>query len=490
MTFADLQLDPTLLQAVTAEGYTNPTPIQFQAIPHVLKGVDLLGCAQTGTGKTAAFALPILQRLMRHPQTQGRRPIRPLVLAPTRELATQIGESFRNYGRHTKIRATVIFGGVGQNPQVASLKAGVDVVVATPGRLLDLMNQGHVDFRQLECLVLDEADNMLDMGFIHDIRKIIARIPAQRQTLLFSATMPREIRQLADTILHQPVSVQVAPVATPAEAVDQWLYHVEKSNKPGLLVEFLQSFGTERVLVFTRTKHGADKVVKHLVRFGIRAEAIHGNKSQNARVRALNAFKSQQPPVLVATDIAARGLDIDNVSHVVNFDIPNVPETYVHRIGRTGRAGASGSAISFCDHEERPFVRDIERLIRRAIPTRTTPSDLPKAKPLPAPHPVYSPHATTSGHTPPVKQEEPRKPYVHVQHHGAPSQQQHPHHPPRPQPHHKPAKPFKSKHRPGGGATHQGGSSSGRPGHPIFGKNTSGHRPHHKGGQGHQRRFH
>ncbi len=362
---------------------------------------------------------------MQHPPTDSRRHIRALVLTPTRELAAQIDESFRTYGRHTGLRYTVIFGGVGQGPQVNSLKAGVDVVIATPGRLLDLMNQGFVDLRHLEQFVLDEADNMLDMGFIHDIRKVIAKLPARRQTLMFSATMPREIRQLADTILNQPVSVQVAPVATPAEKVEQAVYFVDKPDKPAMLAHYLKSEGIERVLVFTRTKHGADKVVRHLLRAGVRAEAIHGNKSQGQRVRAMKNFKSTTPPVLVATDIAARGLDIDEVSHVVNYDLPNVPETYVHRIGRTGRAGASGTAVSFCDREEKPYLKDIEKLTRKTL--RVIEHDvtkLPRPQVLPPVH-----HHNQSRPTPP-----------HVQHRDAkPVMPQHSVQPRRPQPKGQPA---------------------------------------------------
>ncbi len=308
-----------------------------------------------------------------HPPTQHRpRPaIKVLALTPTRELATQIAESFRTYGRNVPLRYTVIFGGVGQGPQVQSLRTGVDIVVATPGRLLDLMEQGFVDLRSVQVLILDEADNMLDMGFIHDIRKIVQRLPAQRQNLLFSATMPREILDLAHTILKNPVSVQVAPTSSAAETVNQAVYFLEKKNKPAMLAHFINNNPVGRTLVFTRTKHGADKVAKHLIKSGIRAEAIHGNKSQNHRSRTLASFKSSAPPVLVATDVAARGLDIDEVSHVINYDVPNVPETYVHRIGRTGRAGASGEAVSFCDREERDFIRQIERLMKRSIPVRS-----------------------------------------------------------------------------------------------------------------------
>ncbi len=368
MKFEELGLAEPLLRAVLAEGYETPTPIQVQSIPHVLAGRDLLGCAQTGTGKTAAFALPILHRLHHKNGAQSRvRPIRALILAPTRELASQIGDSFRTYGRHTGLRGLVIFGGVNQNPQTAALHSGPDILVATPGRLLDLMNQGYVDLRSVEVLVLDEADHMLDMGFIHDIRKIVAKVPKARQSLFFSATMPPEIRKLADSILVNPVSVQVAPVSSTAENVDQSIYHVKKKNKPALLAHLLCDTQFFRSLVFTRTKHGANKVVRDLARAGISSEAIHGNKSQSARERAIENFKSSKTHVLVATDIAARGLDIDDISHVVNFDLPNVPETYVHRIGRTARAGASGVAVSFCDPDERGHLQAIERLTRKTI---------------------------------------------------------------------------------------------------------------------------
>jgi ATP-dependent RNA helicase RhlE len=370
MTFEDLKLADTLLRAVKAEGYTTPTPIQQQAIPHVLAGKDVLGCAQTGTGKTAAFTLPILQRLSvgRPPPPARGRPIRALVLSPTRELAAQIGESVRAYGRHTGITSAVIFGGVGQNAQEQSLRQGVDVLVATPGRLLDLMQQGFVSYKSLEVFVLDEADRMLDMGFIHDVKRVIAALPKQRQTLFFSATMPPEIQGLANSILTNPVRVEVAPVATTAETIDQRLYFVEREQKRGLLVHLLQNEGIQRALVFTRTKHGANRVAKQLETAGIGAAPIHGNKSQNARERALADFKSGACRVLVATDIAARGIDIDGISHVINFDLPNIPETYVHRIGRTGRAGAAGIALSFCDTEERAYLKDIERTIRRRVP--------------------------------------------------------------------------------------------------------------------------
>jgi ATP-dependent RNA helicase RhlE len=371
MTFNDLKLSPTLLRAVQEEGYTNPTPIQAQAIPPALEGRDLLGCAQTGTGKTAAFALPILQRLSASPRPAaagGRRPIRALILTPTRELASQIAESFASYGRHTGLTHTVIFGGVGQNAQEKALERGVDILVATPGRLLDLMGQGFVSYKALEVFVLDEADRMLDMGFIHDVRRVIKELPQKRQTLFFSATMPTEIQELSRRILVDPVRVEVTPVSSTAEKVEQRMYFVGREQKRHLLLHLLQDRAMQRALVFTRTKHGANRVAEQLSKSGVPSAAIHGNKSQNARERALGDFKSGNLRVLVATDIAARGIDIDGLSHVVNFDLPNVPEQYVHRIGRTGRAGASGIALSFCDGEERAFLRDIERTIRRNVP--------------------------------------------------------------------------------------------------------------------------
>src|SRR5262245_31618938 len=368
MSFSELNLSESLLRAVREAEYEAATPIQTAAIPHILAGRDCLACAQTGTGKTAAFALPVLQRLIDRRQEQRFRPIRVLVLAPTRELASQIAESFRTYGHYTGLRHVAIFGGVGQQPQVKAIQRGVDILVATPGRLLDLMNQGFVDLRSVETLILDEADQMLDMGFIHDLKRIVARVPRDRQTLLFSATMPQEIRRLADQWLRNPVELSVAPQATPAERVEQSVYFVDRGKKPDLLAHYLRSQGAKRAIVFTRTKHGADKLVRGLERNGIRAEAIHGNKSQNARQRALAQFKSQHPPVLVATDIAARGLDIDSVSHVVNFDLPMTAEIYVHRIGRTGRAGAEGIAVTFCDREERGMLREIERITRQRLP--------------------------------------------------------------------------------------------------------------------------
>jgi len=367
-SFDALGLIDAIRHAVRAENYAAPTPIQAQSIPHLLAGRDLLGCAQTGTGKTAAFALPILQRLAENRRPAGTRKMRALILTPTRELASQIDDSFRTYGRNLRLSSAVIFGGVGQNPQVQALSHGLDILVATPGRLLDLMNQGHARLDGVEIFVLDEADRMLDMGFIHDVKRIIAALPAARQTLLFSATMPSDIAHLADRILSQPVRVAVAPVAATADRIDQWMLHVEKGNKRALLDSVLKDRSIARALVFTRTKHGANKVAEQLARSGVASEAIHGNKSQGARERALANFKAGRTRVLVATDIAARGIDIDGVTHVINFDLPNVPESYVHRIGRTARAGASGIAISFCDREERPYLRDIEKLIRKAIP--------------------------------------------------------------------------------------------------------------------------
>jgi len=368
MQFAELGLIPPIAQAVAAEGYEKPTPIQERAIPHVLAGRDLLGLAQTGTGKTAAFALPILQRLAHISPGRGHRHIRCLILTPTRELAAQIGVSFTTYGKHLPLRTTVIFGGVGMESQKQALKHGIDVLVATPGRLLDLCGQGLVDLRQLEIFVLDEADRMLDMGFIHDVKRVIGLLPSRRQTLFFSATMPPEAQDLADRLLVKPETVAVTPPSTTAEKVDQEVFFVEKEDKRGLLVDVLRDDGMRRVLVFSRTKHGANRIAEHLVKANVGAEAIHGNKSQNARERALANFKSGKIRVLVATDIAARGIDIDEVTHVVNFDVPEVPETYVHRIGRTARAGASGQAMTFVQHDERADWRNIVRLTRQDIP--------------------------------------------------------------------------------------------------------------------------
>jgi ATP-dependent RNA helicase RhlE len=367
-TFEGLALLEPLLRAVREEGYTTPTPIQVAAIPHVLAGRDLLGLAQTGTGKTAAFALPILQRLVQSGRRpRGDRPIAVLVLTPTRELASQVGDSFAQYGKHLGYRHAVIFGGVGQSAQERALRAGVDVLVATPGRLLDLIEQRIVHLSKIAIFVLDEADRMLDMGFVHDVRRVVSHLPRERQTLFFSATMPPEAKKLADALLIDPAEVAVTPVSSTVEAIDQSVYLVERSDKRALLQRLLGDRSIRRALVFTRTKHGANKVAEYLHKVGIEADAIHGNKSQNARERALARFKSGTSRVLVATDIAARGIDIDDISHVFNFELPNVPETYVHRIGRTARAGASGAAISFCEAEERPYLADIERLIKRTI---------------------------------------------------------------------------------------------------------------------------
>ncbi len=368
MKFNELNLLEPILNALTKQGYTEPTPIQQQAIPYVLEGRDVMGCAQTGTGKTAAFAIPIIQRIHASKQVDNSNKIRALIVTPTRELAIQIEESFKNYGSELKLRYTVIFGGVNQTQQVNRLKNGVDVLIATPGRLLDLQQQGFIKLGNLEIFVLDEADRMLDMGFIHDVKKIIKLIPAKRQTLFFSATMPKEITSLANSILTDPVKVEVNPVSSTAEMIEQALYYVDTSAKKDLLVHVLKETTAPSVLVFSRTKHGADKIVKLLAKNKVTAEAIHGNKSQNARQRALSNFKDKTSRVLVATDIAARGIDIDELSFVINYDIPNIPETYVHRIGRTGRAGASGIAVSFCDKEERKYIRDIQKLISLEIP--------------------------------------------------------------------------------------------------------------------------
>jgi len=369
-TFADLRLQPELLRSLAEEGYTSPTPIQAAAIPQVLAGRDLFGCAQTGTGKTAAFALPLIQRLRADSRKPGPRRCRTLVLAPTRELAAQIHESFVAYGRHVRLSAAVIYGGVGQHRQARAMMPGVDVLVATPGRLLDLINQRLVDIRSVEFLVLDEADRMLDMGFIHDMRRIVAMLPEQRQTLFFSATLPTAVRDLANTMLRDPLEVKTTPRSTPAETVEQSVYFVPKREKKPLLIRLLQEEATGRVIVFARTKHGADKLQRDLTKAGITTAAIHGNKSQAQRERALAAFKSTQPPVLIATDIAARGIDVDEVAHVINYELPHEPETYVHRIGRTGRAGQTGAAVSFCDGDEQARLVAIERLLRRVIPAR------------------------------------------------------------------------------------------------------------------------
>ncbi len=363
MQFQSLHLIEPILRALKEEGYSNPTPIQAQSIPIVLEGTDLLGCAQTGTGKTAAFAIPIIQLLYNSHRHEHRRKVRSLVVTPTRELAIQIDESFKAYGRHTGIRSAVVFGGVSQHPQVAEVQKGIDVLVATPGRLLDLIQQGHITLKDIEYFVLDEADRMLDMGFIHGVRKIIALLPHKRESLFFSATMPPEIVKLADTILHKPAKAEVSSGRSTAETIQQYIYFVDKPNKNALLLDVLKDPAIKTALVFTRTKYGADKVARFLVKNGVKAEAIHGDKAQNARQRALTNFKATTTRVLVATDIAARGIDVDDLQYVINFEVPNIPETYVHRIGRTGRAGAEGTAFSFCDIEEKAYLKDIEKLI-------------------------------------------------------------------------------------------------------------------------------
>ncbi|MFA6924645.1 MAG: DEAD/DEAH box helicase [Bacteroidales bacterium] len=386
MQFQSLNIIEPILKSLKEEGYITPTPIQEQAIPIILRGTDLMGCAQTGTGKTAAFAIPILQLLSTNKNYDKKRKIRSLVVTPTRELAIQIKDSFNTYGRHTRISSTVVFGGVSQFQQTQALQNGVDVLVATPGRLLDLINQGFISLRDIEIFVLDEADRMLDMGFIHDVKKIIAKLPRQRLSLFFSATMPAEIVALAGSILNKPMKVEVTPSATTAETVNQFVYFVDKGNKAPLLVHVLKDKNIRTALVFTRTKHGADKVARMLVKNNINTEAIHGNKSQSARQRALTNFKQQTTRILVATDIAARGIDVDDMDYVINFEIPNIAETYVHRIGRTGRAGASGTAFSFCDAEEKAYLKDIEKLISRKIPAV---NDHPF--PLEDHHPVKAP---------------------------------------------------------------------------------------------------
>lgn len=369
MLFEKLNLITPIREALKKEGYVTPTAIQEEAIPLLLEGRDLLGCAQTGTGKTAAFAIPILQML--NEEQKGKREkklIKALILTPTRELAIQIGESFTTYGRNLGIKNFVIFGGVSQNPQTDVLHDGVDILVATPGRLLDLINQRHINLHHVKYFVLDEADRMLDMGMVVDVKKIISHLPKVRQTMLFSATMPQEITKLVDSILVDPVKVTVTPVSSTVDIIEQSIYFVEKKEKKLLLVHLLKNKEITSALVFSRTKFGCDKIVKDLERAGVHAQAIHGNKSQGARQRALNDFKDKKTRVLVATDIAARGIDIDELSHVFNFDLPNIPETYVHRIGRTGRAGLGGIAISFCDEDEKPYLKDIQKLIERTIP--------------------------------------------------------------------------------------------------------------------------
>ncbi len=393
MQFEDLRLTEPLRRALRDADYVNPTPIQSAAIPHILAGRDVLGSAQTGTGKTAAFALPILQRLsdpaLLAGKAKGR--IRALVVCPTRELAQQIHESFQTYGRHTKVRPVVIFGGVKQGAQARALRDGADVLVATPGRLLDLINQGLVSLSGIEILVLDEADRMLDMGFIPDIRRILACMPAKRQTLLFSATMPAPIRKLAEDILHHPVAVAVSPVSSAPASVAHSVYHVEQPDKARTLSRFLTETPHTRALVFTRTKHGANKLTKYLLQAGIRAAAIHGNKTQGARTRALAEFRSAETPVLVATDLAARGLDVDDISHVINYDLTHQPETYVHRIGRTGRAGATGTAVSFCTREDRDNLRAIEKMLGAPLKRANEPTT---AAPMPGDAPQRTVRAT------------------------------------------------------------------------------------------------
>jgi ATP-dependent RNA helicase RhlE len=366
--FRGLELAQPILRAITDEGYTTPTPIQLKSIPALLKGRDLLGVAQTGTGKTAAFALPLLHRLADNPGAARRGQPRALILAPTRELAGQINDSFTSYGRYLRLRSTVVFGGTAVRPQIRALNQGVHVLVATPGRLLDLMNQGHVRLDGIETFILDEADRMLDMGFLPDVKRITAALPARRQTLLFSATMPKTIEKLADSLLSDPERVEIAPAASTVEKVVQRVLFVAKDKKRTLLSELLNDEDISRVLIFTRTKHGADRVARHLHRGGVAADAIHGNKAQNARQRALKSFCSGRIRALVATDIAARGIDVEGITHVINFDLPNEPESYVHRIGRTARAGAGGVAISFCDHDERAYLSDIEKTIRQCVP--------------------------------------------------------------------------------------------------------------------------
>jgi ATP-dependent RNA helicase RhlE len=369
MTFTELKIIDPILKALDDLKYTQPTPIQEESIPILLSGKDLLGCAQTGTGKTAAFAIPILQLLHLAPQKEkGQRKIKSLIVTPTRELAIQIGDSFSSYGKYTSLKSTVVFGGVKQGPQTQALRSGIDILVATPGRLLDLINQGYISLRNVEYFVLDEADRMLDMGFINDIRKILTKLPAKRQSLFFSATMPSDIVSLSRNILGNPEKIVIKPEQTTAESVEQSVYFVAKKDKTRLLIHILKNESYASTLVFSRTKHGADKIVKFLNKANLNSEAIHGNKSQGARQRALGNFKNGHTAVLVATDIAARGIDIDELSLVVNFDLPNIPETYIHRIGRTGRANASGIAMSFCDLDERAYLKDIQKLIARKIP--------------------------------------------------------------------------------------------------------------------------
>ena len=375
MTFKDLNIIEPVLEALIKEGYTTPTPIQEQAIPVLLQGRDVLGCAQTGTGKTAAFSIPIIQKLVSdrsnsfgEQSKKEKKKIKALILTPTRELASQIGDSFAKYGKFASLKHTVVFGGVGQRSQTDALKKGVDILVATPGRLLDLAGQGYINFSNIEFFVLDEADRMLDMGFITDIEKIIKKIPAERQTLLFSATMPMEISSLAESLLNEPVKIEVTPVSSTVDTIDQYIYFTRKENKGDLLLDILGDNFVESALIFSRTKHGADKLSRNLAKAGINADSIHGNKSQSAREKSLLNFKRKRTRVLVATDIASRGIDISQISHVINYDLPEDPETYVHRIGRTGRAGYEGTALSFCDISETGLLKSIQKLIGRDIP--------------------------------------------------------------------------------------------------------------------------
>lgn len=369
MLFSELNIISPIQKALITQGYSEPTPIQMQAIPPLIQGSDLLGCAQTGTGKTAAFSIPILQKLSEgQAPLKGKRQIKALIVAPTRELAIQIKDCFDAYGANLSQRSLVIFGGVGQAPQTRELERGVDILVATPGRLLDLINQGYIDLGHVKHFVLDEADRMLDMGMLHDVQRIITYLPKERQTMFFSATMPAEIAKLADTILKNPVKIEITPVFSPIDIIEQAVYFVDKDNKTNLLVELLKDRKYDSVLVFSRTKHGADKIVKELDKKGFESVAIHGNKSQTNRQQALNDFKDRKTRILVATDIAARGLDIEELSHVINYNLPEVPETYVHRIGRTGRAGLGGKAISFCDFEEKQLLKDIQKLIGKTLP--------------------------------------------------------------------------------------------------------------------------
>jgi ATP-dependent RNA helicase RhlE len=482
VTFASLNLAAPILEALEQEGYTNPTPIQAKTIPATLEGRDVLGCAQTGTGKTAAFALPILHKLLSEPRDKsyrGRPLARALILSPTRELATQIAESFKTYGRNTGVSGTIIFGGVGQGPQVRDLQRGIDVIVATPGRLLDLMEQGHVDLSGVTTFVLDEADRMLDMGFITPIREIAAKVPTNRQTLLFSATMPREIQHLAESLMSNPVRVAVTPVASAAPKIEQRLYMVPRQQKLGLLLHLMDAEKATRAVVFSKTKHGADKLCKRLVQMGIPSTAIHGNKAQNQRDRALDAFKMGRVRVLVATDVAARGLDVDHISHVFNFDLPMEPEAYVHRIGRTGRAGASGIAISFCDHEERDLLRQIERLSKKPIPAFPLPTGVALNVPLRDPDDAADRHPAASGHERhPERKFHPAVVHLREQHdhpESSPGDRRvPPHHPEHPQNSARPARslgghpmdrPLRSPHvkRPAGPNAHPYAKPTGKP---------------------------